>query len=148
MYDRDNSLLDLTSNQDLSNQLEEVICLYIVLDDYIKNCGLTDSQHEITKLLMQGFNEVEISNIIERTPPTINGIIKTICKKIFNYNNFLWKYEFIYIDKKKVGFNYKRCSYCEEYKPEIDDFFGKHPETIDGLQSNCKHCNNLMKKGK
>ena len=146
LYERNNELLDLTvSHQDLANQLEEVICLYVTLDDYIEKCGLTELQKKVAKLFMDGYIELEVAEILGYDQSTINNITDRICKKILKYNNYIWKYGFIYKTKKKVDFDYKKCSKCNEYKPKINEFYGNHPGTADGFQHICKRCDNIRK---
>jgi uncharacterized OB-fold protein len=52
-----------------------------------------------------------------------------------------WFYTF------KAKGKYKKCSKCGKIYLAKEKYFGKHPNTKDGLQSICKNCDNLRKKG-
>lgn len=64
-----------------------------------------------------------------------------IPKKISQQYKF--EYEDWYYTEVEKG-QYKTCSKCGEVK--LVSQFGKHPNTKDGFQSNCKKCNLKLKK--
>lgn len=141
LYERNDSILNLTTSyQDLTDMSDEVICLYIDLDNCIKNCGLTKTQKFIIDLYMKGMSVTDIADKLECYSSNITGIINSACKRILKYNNFLWKYEFIYIDKKYVDFDYKQCSKCKKHKPAIEEFFSPKDDTKDKFHPYCKQC--------
>lgn len=130
----------LESFNDLSELSEEVICLYVYLDECINNCSLTDKQLIILKKYMDGFTEEEIANDLSVTQQAINGIINSCCKKIVEYNHQKWKNEFILWNKKKVETNYKQCSKCKEFLPATEEYFSHKGDTKDGFHPYCKKC--------
>lgn len=138
MYERNNSIISF--NHDLVNMTDEVICLYLDLDNAIKKCNFNNKQKEIIKLLSNGMSEKEIAEKYKCSRKNIIGMVNSICKKIVEYNNFIWKYEFIYSTVKKVNFNYKKCSKCREFKPATEEFFSPNEKGLYKLYSVCKNC--------
>lgn len=96
--------------------------------------GLPDDLNEEETILFYGDNKKSINKTLNR-----------ICVKIREENNEQWL-DWIYLDKKRVLWNYKQCSKCGEFRPTTEKYFGLHPKTNNGLQSVCKKCDNLRKK--
>lgn len=142
LYNRRNESSNLLDSfNDLSQLPDDVICLYIWLDECIENCGLTDKQLIILNKYMDGYTEEEVAQDINVYSSTINGVINSCCKKISNYANSKWKNEYILWNKKKVETNYKQCSKCKEFLPATDEYFTKDLTRKDNLFPYCKKCN-------
>lgn len=137
---RNDSITISESFQDLNELPEEVICLYVWLDECVNKCGLTDKQLEILEKYMDDDTEEEIAKDLNVAPSTINGVINSCCKKISNYANEKWKNEYILWNKKKVTTNYKKCSKCKEFLPTTDEYFRKRLDTKDKLMYICRKC--------
>ena len=124
---------------------EELICLYTDLDRMIERCNFTKRQKEVLNLYMIGYNEQDIAEELNLRGDVVEGIIRSICRKIKRENDLAWKYDFVYWSKVKTPDKWKQCSKCKTWLPATEEFFGKHPNTLDGLQSVCKKCDVLRK---
>ncbi|MGE5438099.1 MAG: hypothetical protein ACM3O3_12875 [Syntrophothermus sp.] len=125
----------------LNNQKEEIICLYVWLDSAIYGCNLPEYKLNILNHYMSGYTELDISEIFKTTRQNINRILLNICKQIQNYCFFKFE-DYIYLNFKKG--NYKRCSKCGEFK--LLNKFNKDSYKIDKLRSECKICQQKVKK--
>ena len=117
---------------------EDIICIYVSLDDLIDRCNFNKKQEQIIDLLQMGYSEIDIADKFKNSIQSVNKTIDNICNKIVDMNNYLWKHEFLYWDFVKTKYNYKKCNKCNEWLPEIEEFYYK---TIDGyLFNRCKNC--------
>jgi hypothetical protein len=128
----------------LNEAPEEVICLYVTLDDIIKSIGLNDRQLKLLKAYQYGYTENDLAQKFNTSQQNINIIIHKICLKIKKENDSRWMNEFVLWDKKLVDSNYKQCKKCKEYFPT--ELFGARSGTQDNLQYFCKQCDTLRKK--
>lgn len=119
---------------------EELICLYADLDRMIERCSFTKRQKEVLDLYMVGYNEQDISEVLNIRPDVVEGIIHSICKKIKHENDLAWKYDFIYWNKVKTPDKWKQCSKCKKYLPATEEFFSPDESKLDGFKYICKKC--------
>lgn len=129
---------------DLEQFNDELDCLYIDLDALIKRVKLTDKQRSVlTKVMENGWYEdlpdAEAVQIYGENTSSIDFIIDRISLRIKQLNDEQWK-DIIYLNHKKVTWNYKKCSQCGEYKPMTEEFYGKDDRNRDGFKSYCKDC--------
>ena len=135
----------MESHCDLSGYSEEIMCLYIWLDDVISKCVFNNTQKKVLKLNMIGYTQRDIAEVLNKSQSTIHGIINSIAKRIKHKVDETYKHGYVYLNKKKVECSYKQCSKCEEYLPAIDEFFSPRKDRKDGLENRCKNCENLRK---
>jgi DNA-binding CsgD family transcriptional regulator len=119
---------------------EELVCLYADLDRMIERCNFTKRQKEILDLYMMGYNEQDISEELNLRPDVVEGIIRSICRKIKRENDLAWKYDFVYWSKVKTTDKWKQCSRCKRWLPATEEFFSPDKRNSDGLQGICKKC--------
>lgn len=143
-YKRDNNSL-LTSDVDLSEFSEEILCLYIDLDILIKRCNFNDKQNIVLNLYMDGYIEEDIAEVLNVKYQTVNGIIKSICKKIKKENDRLWLTNNMLWNYKRIDVNYKQCSKCGEWLLK-ENYFSPDNTKKDGFKYLCKKCENIRKK--
>jgi DNA-binding CsgD family transcriptional regulator len=124
---------------------EELICLYADLDRMIERCSFTKKQKEVLDLYMVGYNEQDISEVLNIRPDVVEGIIDSICKKIKHENDLAWKYDFVYWSKVKTPDRWKQCSKCKKYLPATEEFFRPRVDSIDGFRHECRKCETSAK---
>lgn len=146
MYNLNSSIPINVDIIDASQFSEEILCLYITLDQLINKCNFNQNQTEVLKLYMDGYIEDDIAEILNTSQQNIFGIINSICKKIKKEND-----DSRYIDN--ITWNYivpengfKQCSKCGEILPAEKRFFGKDERILDGFKSYCKKCDANTKK--
>ena len=144
LHNREINQGSMESHCDLSGYSEEIMCLYIWLDDVISKCVFNQKQYEILKLHMKGYYEEDIAQHLNIAQQSVNGIVNSIAKKIKKKVDDIYKYDYVYLNKKKVEWDYKQCSKCKEYLPAIDEFFGKR--NTGDFYNYCKECDSLRKK--
>jgi hypothetical protein len=134
----------LSSDCDLVNFNDDIICLYIDIDKLLERANLSEKQWQIISLYMDGYTEREIAYELNDDVRNIIGTINSVCKKICELNYESWKYDFIYWDKVKVRTNFKQCTKCKEYLPATREYFSPHEKGLYGLHPYCKKCRNLQ----
>lgn len=124
---------------------QELIGIYIDLDNLIHETKLNEKQLYIINELMKGYTEEDLSTYYKQDVSRIYTIIDTVCDKLKKTHDYKWKYDYIYLNYLKVEWDYKQCSRCKEYKPKTEEFFRSHPITKDGFQSQCRSCETTKK---
>lgn len=138
LFNRESDNVDVyTTNVDLNNQKEEVLCLYVWLDDIIEKTKFTQQQERILHMVMYEYSIDEMAKINGCTPQNVNRIINTICKKLSLTVQREWRKK-VYI--KKLGLKTKRCSKCGENFPATEEFFTPDNTKASGFKSSCKIC--------
>jgi len=131
----------MTHNEvDAGSINEELICLYVDLDRMIGRCNFTKRQKEVLDLYMTGYNEQDISEELNLRMDVVEGIIRSICRKIKKENDLAWKYDFVYWSKVKTPEKWKQCSKCKRWLPATEEFFSPKSDSSDGLHPYCKKC--------
>ena len=125
----------------LSDLKDEVICLYVWLDDVLNKCGLNEYECKVIDLYMNGYTEIDIADCYNTKKQNINQTINRICRKIKKYC-FEKFQDWVYLNFIKG--QYKKCSKCGEVKLEF--MFSPNLQNIDGLHSYCKQCRLNMSK--
>lgn len=132
------------SMDDIKNPISnELLCTYVDLMDLINNTELTDRQNEVLELMFDEYTEEEIGKELNVTQPTVNGIMKSICKRIAEEASRDW------VDLTRYNYvptEYKTCSKCKQILPRLSLFFGKDDRNLDGFKSYCKKCDAKSKK--
>lgn len=143
LYDRRINTLSLESYQDLQAFKEEILCLYIWLDNVISKCIFTEKQKQVLELYVKGYTERDLAVKFNVTQSAINGVIKSICKKILEQNHKMWL-DFIetsgYV-KIPDDVRYKQCSKCGEWLRINKENF-KYDKTNKRYKSRCRKCDN------
>ena len=124
---------------------EELVCLYADLDRVIKCCSFTKRQKEILDLYMTGYNEQDIAEELNLRMDIVEGIIRSICRKIKKENDLAWKYDFVYWSKVKTPEKWKQCNKCKRWLPATEEFFSPDKRNSDGLRGICKKCDSSTK---
>jgi DNA-binding CsgD family transcriptional regulator len=117
----------------------EAIHNYVDLDRHINKANLTKEQMEILNDYQSGMTEKDISFKINKSQSTVNGIIKTICRKIYCEALEEWK-SYINFEIIKTKYTYKKCIKCLEFKPMDTEYFGIKEDSKDGFHTFCKKC--------
>ena len=103
--------------------VENIVCIYVDIDRYIKKTNLTEMQKFILKYIMLGYNYEDLSNFIEKkfeleySPRLIKNFFLCICKKIFiqiNYDYEVWT-ELAEYKKINSHSRFEQCCSCKEY---------------------------------
>jgi predicted DNA-binding protein YlxM (UPF0122 family) len=163
MYDREWQLVNLSTIESIRGLLkyriyynsfhsqgicEEIICLYVWLDDMIEKSNLTDNQKNILNLYMTGHNEFDITELLHITRQNVNGIINSICKRIKKAAFENWKMDYVYWNKQRVDTKFKQCSKCKKWLPATEEYFSLDKTKKDGFDYYCKKCRSILKSGK
>jgi len=119
---------------------ENVICTYIWLDDIIDKCKFNIGQTNILEMYMSGYSEGDISLYSEYTQQHIHQTLNRICRRIYKVNYLSWYYDYIYLNKLKSDFTFKKCGVCKEILPVTNDFFDVDNNNKDGFRNTCKEC--------
>lgn len=131
------SIMD--SSTDLAEYEEEILCTYVDLDNLIAKIKINKIQNDVLTLYMKGYDEKDISDVLNIKEVTVDSTINTICKKLVDVNYELWKSN-VFWDTKRVTSNYKKCSKCGEMLPMNEEYFSPDIRNIGGLHSHCKKC--------
>lgn len=131
---------DHTDRMRDGNVSEEVICNYADLDMYIKKVKFNEKQSFILKAIMYGYTEEDLAEHYGQRKEQIEKILHTIAEKIVKITKAEWKYNYIYLNYKKVAWSYKECTSCHEFHPMLDEFYGKDTRNKDGFKGICKSC--------
>jgi DNA-binding CsgD family transcriptional regulator len=121
----------------------ELLCIYVDLMHLINNTELTDRQNEVLELMFDEYTEEEIGKELNVTQQNVNGIMKSICKRIADEANRDW------VDLTRYNYvptEYKTCSKCKQILPRLSLFFSPKLDNTDGFQSFCKKCDVKRKK--
>jgi DNA-binding NarL/FixJ family response regulator len=116
---------------------EEVITTYATLDQLIKQCRFTEQQHQMIKLVGDGYSHEDMAEVMSIRQSTIAGRLTTIYKKIEKENEWQWK-KCLYVNK--LDLKTKRCSKCEEDLPATVEFYSPYDASSDGFFSYCRKC--------
>jgi predicted DNA-binding protein YlxM (UPF0122 family) len=119
---------------------QELICLYIDLDDLISKSKLNKKQLDVVRKLMDGWTESDIADEYGTSKQAIVSMLDTICYAIKRTNDLRWKYDYMYLNYIKAPWNYKACKVCGKFKPMTTDFFSLDKKSKDGFRSICKEC--------
>lgn len=119
---------------------QELIATYIDLDTLIDKTKLNEKQLYIIRELMDGATEEDIAEEFGQYTHRITNMVDTICQRLKDTNDYLWKHEYIYLNHKKVEWNYKKCSKCGESLPATTQFFAPDRTGKYNLRSICRYC--------
>lgn len=118
----------------------ELIVTYATLDQLIEKSKITGKQKFVVDKLIEGYTEDDIAKELNQTVVNINLLFTIACLNIKESNDDSWLYDNIYLNYKKVIFNYKKCTKCKKYKPAIKEFFSPDTRNKDGLYGKCRNC--------
>jgi DNA-binding CsgD family transcriptional regulator len=113
---------------------------YMDIDRHIDKANFSKIQRKILEKYQSGMTEQEIALELNRTQSTVNGIIGTICRKIYDEAFEEWK-SYINLNVIKTNYYYKKCSKCKEFKPEHPSYFS-FDLTNNRFKSRCLKCHN------
>jgi uncharacterized protein YerC len=116
---------------------QELVCLYVDLDETIKQCMFSESQIALLKMLMNGYDFLDIQEYIGIPTKKIRRVFNSMCKQILDqgFSNWLVWATYNYIPSK-----WKTCSKCGESLPLNETFFMARNDSRDGFRSECKKC--------
>jgi hypothetical protein len=145
------NLYGALKEQFYDNEDSDVHWLLDYLEYLIDKSNLKDYEKDILIWKIDGLTGQQISDNIKEKYGldfSVNYISNEIRKRIpmsivkaYEDDYEEWFYTF------KAKGKYKKCSKCGKIYLAKEKYFGKHPNTKDGLQSICKNCDNLRKKG-
>lgn len=118
----------------------EIIATYVTLDEYLSRCELNWKQKYIIDHIMSGYTECDLSKFFKTDFNNICSVLDTVANRIKVINDLSFKYNFIYMNIKKVDFEHKKCSKCDELLPANRDYFGRDVRNADKLKNWCKKC--------
>lgn len=128
---------------DLGEQLEDITCTYVWLDEVISKTILSEQQKTILSRYMDGKDTSEIAEEDCQTVRNINGILNTICKKISEEQHRQWK---IWVHKNKLSTDFKECLSCGDSLPKTDEFFRMVGTDKNIYKNQCRKCESIGKK--
>lgn len=99
---------------------QEVVATYISLDSLIKQCGFTEQQLLLIKMVEQGYTHREIGQAIGIDHSNIKRTLKTVYKTIGRENERQWR-KVTYTNT--LGLKTKKCNKCEGDFPATDEFY-------------------------
>lgn len=134
------SSLDVTGVKSIN---QEVVATYASLDRLIKQCGFTEQQLLLIKMVEQGYTHREIGEATNMENQNVNKALKTVYKAIVKENERQWR-RVIYTST--LGLKTKQCTKCEEHLPATNEFYRDDTRGKDGLQSRCRDCENKSRK--
>lgn len=70
---------------------EDVLCLYTDLDSLIERCGLSASESETVKYVMEGYSLADIAEQYGKARQTVEIFFNRAVKKIVRQNNADWE---------------------------------------------------------
>lgn len=126
---------------DLETINEELVCLYLTLDNYIEKCKFNEKQIKILNLYQDGNTENDIASILDTKQQNINDIINTCVNQIQDYSKEEWLNKYILWNKKKTTDSWKKCTKCKEFLPVTEKHF-KYDTTNKRFKSRCRQCDN------
>lgn len=115
---------------------EEVIALYVDLDNLIKQCDFDDMQLRIIDLLQRGYNYHSIAQMFALSDVAIKNRFDVICRKIVKKHTDNWL-QTIYLNNIKC--DWKTCPKCKNTYPLIPYFFG-FDSSRNNFRRYCKKC--------
>lgn len=117
---------------------EEMLLMYVALDETIKQCKFDEEQLKIIKMYEHGYIYKEIANELGLDDTeNIRKRLNTICKEIAKQNLWNWR-KVAYVEALEL--KTKCCSKCKEKLPATDEFFRADSRNSTGLQSQCRTC--------
>jgi hypothetical protein len=124
---------------------QELIAVFVTLDEYIKKANLNVKQRHIVSGLMSGYTEQDLAEEWGTNSRNVASVLDTVANRIKDINDLEWKYDYVFlniirVNDKKVGFSYKKCIKCSESKAATRDFYSKDNRNSDGLSNRCKEC--------
>ena len=128
------SSLDVTGVKAVN---QEVVATYASLERLIKQCGFTQQQLLLIKMVEQGYTHREIGEAISIDNQNVKKALKTVYKAIVKENERQWR-RVVYTTT--LGLKTKKCNKCEEHLPATNEFFSDNKTAKDGLYSICKKC--------
>ena len=128
------SSLDVTGVKAVN---QEVVATYASLERLIKQCGFTQQQLLLIKMVEQGYTHREIGEAIGIDNQNVKKALKTVYKAIVKENERQWR-RVVYTST--LGLKTKKCNKCEEHLPATNEFFSDNKTAKDGLHSICKKC--------
>lgn len=120
---------------DIRSMDEEVIVLYIDLDNIIEKCCFNAEQRLIIRLIQEGWSYNQINHILN-IKNSRNDMIK-ICKEIKYQSDKQW---LIWINKSIINLGWKKCTKCGEILPARNFFFTNKKDSLDGKHPYCNRC--------
>lgn len=120
---------------------QELINIYLDLDDLIEKISLSEKQYSVIYMLMCGLTEEDVAFYYGQRKNRITEILNTVCKKIKAEYDKQWKYNYIYMNHLKSPWEFKECRKCGENKPLNDDFYRVRSDNKgDGYRNECRIC--------
>lgn len=121
---------------------ENILILYMDLDNIIKKTRLTKLQRWLVEELMYGYSFCDIVELNEDKNYSVENLHITFEKAIFNLKSQAeedWKFGLMW-DRIKTKTNWKKCSKCEEFKPATKEYFSLNEFGKDGFRTMCNTC--------
>ena len=135
------SALDVTGASSLN---QEVVATYLSLDKLIKDCGFSEQQLLLIKMVEQGYTHREIGEATNIDFQNVKKALKTVYKAIVKENERQWR-KVVYTNT--LALKTKKCTKCEEELPATDEFFQSRSKIVgDGFYNICKNCESISKK--
>lgn len=126
---------------DVKSLNQELICLFVDLDNLIQKAKLNAKQIAIVEMLMDGFTEEDVAEYFKQDAWGIGKILDTVCRKIKKVNDYDWKYNNLYLNFLKGNWEYKICNKCSESKPKTNEFYRERiDQKGDGFYNSCRDC--------
>lgn len=127
----------------VENLMTDLGCLIYDLNRLLEKCELNKLDWDVLTLYRQ--EDMTVRDIADKLGikfPFVWATLKKICNRIIDaYEDQMEDWYYLNVVKGK----YKKCSRCGEIKIANERNFGRHPNTVDGLQSVCKKCDVLRK---
>ncbi|MFJ7982454.1 hypothetical protein ACIQ1D_19555 [Lysinibacillus xylanilyticus] len=128
------SSLDVTGVKSLN---QEVVATYTSLDMFIKQCGFTEQQLLLIKMVEQGYTHREIGESTGIEYQNVKKALKTVYKAIVKENERQWR-KVMYTST--LGLKTKQCTKCEEHLPATYEFYREDNRSKEGFQTRCRKC--------
>ncbi|WJJ55253.1 hypothetical protein QB910_000009 [Dabrowskivirus KKP3916] len=125
---------------DIRDFNQELVVLYLDLDNLIKETKLTYKHMNLLKKLMAGWTEADIAEELGVTEEAVIQQFDTIANNIKKTNDIKWKYDYMYLNYLKAPWSYKTCKTCGVVKPLTSEFFSPDKKNKDGFRTQCKAC--------
>jgi hypothetical protein len=136
--------VELSNGVPIFHELIEDI--YLDLENLIKQTNLLDNQREVVDLLMLGYIEEDIAELLGKNVSTIKQMFSVACKRLKEQNDRNWEEWVETSGYIKAKGNYKYCKKCKSWHKANDKNFGVDKRNKDGLKSYCKRCESYTKK--
>ena len=120
---------------------QEIIATYAILDNLIEESNLNQKQEKLLDYLqICSFSDIEEISNGEYKERSSRKIFDTICQKIVNINNMMWKE---YVHRKYLDTPFFICISCGKNKPLIETFYRKRGNRFYNI---CRICESTTKK--